>query len=83
MPLKDDRAAVLVGAKDASTGRRTVQYRSTNGRTYSAMVLAAGTASGLKLSVGSGSGKRIIDNVAKATGLKQTNVYWSRSESIA
>jgi len=59
-----------------------VIYRDAKGRTSAATVLAAGSSSGLKLLVTSkrsmGVSGSTIDNVALATGEKQTNVYFNR-----
>lgn len=60
-----------------TSGRMTVSYRDVKGRSRDAVVRDAGSSSGLKLQlVDTG---QIIDNVALATGLKQTNVYHYRS----
>jgi hypothetical protein len=78
MPQNDIRATVVAkGAKHLTSGRRTVIYRDGSGRTRLAMVLGAGSTSGLKLAIGSDSG-RIVDNVAKATTSKSTNAYIAR-----
>jgi hypothetical protein len=50
-----------------------------DGTTMDALVLSQGSSSGLKLQLGH-STLSIVDNVAKATGLKQTGVYFSRSQ---
>lgn len=57
-----------------TSGRLNVTYRNGAGRTRTALVLGAGSTSGLKLQVGD----QIIDNVALATSRTQTNVYHSR-----
>jgi hypothetical protein len=78
MPLNDIRADVIAnGPKHRTSGRRTVIYRDGAGRTRLALVLGAGTTSGLKLAIGSDSG-RVVDNVAKAVTSKSTNAYISR-----
>jgi len=78
MPLSDIRSTVSSkGAKHSTSGRRTVIYRDGAGRTRLALVMGVGTTSGLKLAIGSESG-RIVDNVAKATTSKSTNAYIAR-----
>lgn len=61
----------------------SVNYRNTRGRTSTATIIGAGTSGGttLKLRVYRGTGGHgvIVDNVAKATSEKQTNVYFSRT----
>lgn len=76
MPTKDLRTAATTKPQSAA-GSRTVVYRDTKGRSFDAVVVGAGSSSGLKIKLTSDNG-RIIDNVAKATGLKQTNVYHAR-----
>lgn len=79
MPTKDDRGKASGKAgKHATAGRMRVSYRDAKGNTMDALVLGAGSVSGVKIKIMSGSPSRIIDNVAAATGLKQTNVYFSR-----
>lgn len=63
--------------KHATSGRMVVLYRGVTGRTTEALVLGAGSTSGLKLQLRY-ERNRIVDNVAKATTSKQTNVYFSR-----
>jgi hypothetical protein len=71
-------AKVQITAKSRG-GLRTVTYRDASGHSSIAKVVAPGSGSGLKLLVNGGSqGRRIVDNVPLATGLKQTNVYTNR-----
>lgn len=66
--------------KGKDQGRRTVQYRaSTSARWRNATVLGQGTASGLKLLVGEGPSRLIVDNVAKASTQKGAG-YTARSQ---
>ena len=88
MSLKDDRT-VSVDKGKTSSGRRTVSYRMPSGRTKNATVLGQGTGSGLKLLIPGGTdavsgrtGARVVDNVAAATTMKQTGVYFSRNSNI-
>lgn len=75
MGQKDKRSQVIAsGAKDAS-GRMNVRYRAANGHSYDATVIAAGSSSGLKIRLGSNS--RILDNIAAATTMHDTNVYYT------
>ena len=60
-------------------GYITVTYRNVAGKTRSARVVSAGSTSGLKLLVGSGPSRLIVDNVPLATGERQTNVYLNRT----
>ncbi len=65
-----------VGKKSSrGSGRRTVIYRDAAGRTWSALVVAKGSSSGLKLKIESAGNVRVIDNVALATTFAQTNRY--------
>jgi hypothetical protein len=52
-----------------------VKYRAANGKSFDARVIGAGSVSGLKLLLVPND--IVKDNVAPATGLKQTNVYFS------
>lgn len=65
-----------------NTGRRSVVYRDASGATMDAVVVAAGSVSGLKLQVGSlrvaGVALSVKDNVALATTRTDTNVYFNR-----
>lgn len=80
MPLFDTRTIDTTRkGRRGTAGRRTVSYRNVDGGTIDATVISQGTGSGLKLALGSLSGA-VVDNVAKATTLKQTNVYFSRSQ---
>lgn len=79
MPTKDDRTkASGKSGKHSTSGRMRVSYRDARGTTMDALVLGAGSVSGVKIKIMNGNPSRIIDNVAAATGLKQTNVYFSR-----
>ena len=78
MPMKDRRAKATVGkGKHRSSGKMRVTYIDAKGRTREALVLGAGTTSGLKLQITSGK-RRIIDNVAKATAMNSVNAYVDR-----
>lgn len=80
MPLKDNRTSA--GTRDgkfATSGRRDVVYRDTAGRSWDALVVDQGTASGLLLRITSDNGRQ-VDNVAKATTMKSTNAYFSRTD---
>lgn len=80
MPVKNNRTIALSRlGKHATSGRRSVVYRDTVGRTWDAKVVSGGTASGLKLAITSDNG-RIVDNVAIATTVKSTNAYFSRTD---
>ena len=71
MPLKlhpIDVAGVMLNGKAKST----VDYVTLDKLTKPARVLGPGTASGLKLLL---DGKTVLDNVAPATTMFQTNVY--------
>jgi len=93
MVLKDVRARTITD-KGKDQGRRNVRYRGLDGHSVQAVVLAQGSVSGLKLLVPGGVGMtslspapggtqqvghRIVDNVPLATGMKQTNVYFSHT----
>jgi hypothetical protein len=81
MPTSDRRTVMTARVKGrrATSGKYHVEYRDGKGTTLAATVLGPGTVSGLKLNIDtSGGNTRIIDNVAAATGLKQTNVYFLR-----
>lgn len=82
MPSRDERTRAGVRAgKNPTAGRMTVSYRDVSGKSKNALVLGPGGVSGLKLRIGSRMGdgqSEIVDNVAAATALKQTNVYFSR-----
>jgi hypothetical protein len=82
MPTQDYRTRTGVDkGRQLGAGYRQVGYRNVDGTTSNARVIAQGTGSGLKLSLPSfGGAVKIIDNVAKATGLKQTNVYFIRHQ---
>lgn len=73
---------VRPGKTPGTAGRRTVVYRNGNGKTSEAVVEGAGSSSGLKLRLVNrrGAGNRstiqIVDNVPKATGMRQTGVYY-------
>jgi hypothetical protein len=83
----DRTKGTIVPASDGlqtsrGTARRSVSYRDVNGKRHDAVVVAPGSASGLKLAIwgqGSGNGgqRRVIDNVAVATARTQTNVYFN------
>src|SRR4051794_37016172 len=75
MPKRDIRTASSTQKGKRGGGNVVVTYRNSRGARVNATVLGAGTASGLKLRVRSGGDTRIIDNVAAASGNKQTNVY--------
>jgi len=77
MPLKDGRARSIID-KGNKAGLRNCTYRDVDGNTWNAVVLGGGSASGLKLRITSDK-NRVVDNVPKATGLKQTNVYFLRT----
>lgn len=80
MPHLDLRAKMLTQKKDQ--GNVTVAYVNGSRRTFSAVVLAAGTVSGLKLSLTSvEKSSGIIDNVPMCTaqrGAGSTNCYIAR-----
>jgi hypothetical protein len=77
MPKRDERARSVID-KGKDQGYRTVRYRNAKGSTQNGTVLGAGTSSGLKLKVGFGPAKIIVDNVPLATSEKQTSAYMSR-----
>jgi hypothetical protein len=74
--------AVRPGKTPGTSGRRTVMYRDTNGKTHEARVEAAGTSTGLMLRLvnrrtpGNRTTNQVIDNVLPATTMKQTNRYF-------
>ena len=77
MPVLDHRAKALVQkGKNKTAGRQTVTYIDAKGRSRDALVLSAGTASGLKLAVGSTNA--VIDNVPKGTSASSTGCYFAR-----
>jgi hypothetical protein len=80
MPVLDIRTVNSTRKGRRTTGGHyTVIYRKPTGLTVSAVVLGAGTSSGLKLQVsGRGAGNNVIDNVAVATTRAQTGVYFTR-----
>jgi len=79
MPNKDDRVkAGLKAGKNPTAGRMRVSYRDAKGGSFDAVVLGQGSSSGLKLKILGLNPSRTIDNVAAATTMKQTNVYFSR-----
>jgi hypothetical protein len=66
--------------KHRSAGKVTVKYRNVDGMTQNATVLAMatnGTTNNLKLLIGSGPYRRIVDNVPLATARNQTGVYFN------
>lgn len=73
------RTAATGNGRRQTSGKYHVEYRDVDGSTLAATVLGPGTSSGLKLNIDSHVNTRIIDNVAAATGLKQTGVYFSRT----
>jgi hypothetical protein len=81
----DRTKGTIVPASDGlqtsrGTARRSVSYRDVNGKRHDAVVVAPGSASGLKLAIwgqGNGGQRRVIDNVAIATARTQTNVYFN------
>jgi len=82
MSLNDHRTKVAArgNGRMNTSGYRHVEYRDAKGKTLAATVIGPGTSSGLKLNIDTaGNNTRIIDNVAAATSLKQTNVYFSRT----
>lgn len=79
MPSKDERTkASLRGGKLATSGRMNVTFIDGSRNTQRALVLGQGTTSGLKLRVGVGLARRIVDNVPKKTAHNSTNCYVSR-----
>jgi hypothetical protein len=82
MAHKDDRTISIADKGKTSSGYRTVRYRDIKGISHNARVLGGGSSSGLKLLVNSGPSRRIIDNVAAGTGMKQTNRYFSPVSNV-
>jgi hypothetical protein len=79
MPKQDNRTiAGSKKGKHSTSGRRAVTYRDAVGKTRSARVLDQGTASGLKLALGSNSNV-VIDNVPACSTVKGTSCYMSRT----
>ena len=77
MPLLDQRGkATARKGKMQTAGRMTVVYVDAKGRSRDALVLSEGTASGLKLAVGSTN--QVIDNVPKGASAASTSCYFSR-----
>jgi hypothetical protein len=63
------------------SGRREVVYRDANGKTWSAIVIGPGSASGVRLEVHGlrrGGQTHILDNVPAATTMKDTGAYFNR-----
>jgi hypothetical protein len=85
MPLQTVKTAGTQPAIDKrpNSGRRTVVYRRTSGKTEEALVIGPGTNSGVKLRLVSRRPKVVVDDVAKATAMKgagSTGVYFTRSQ---
>lgn len=62
------------------SGRREVAYRDARGKTFSAVVIAPGSSSGLMLEIHAfrrGGQSHIIDNVPLATTMKSTGAYFN------
>lgn len=80
MPLINQRTInVARHGRRLTSGKYMVQYRDVDGNTHNAVVVDAGSSSGLKLDLPDYQPTRVVDNVAAATTLKQTNVYFSRT----
>jgi hypothetical protein len=59
-------------------GRKTVAYRNAAGETEEALVVGPGSVSGLELCLVNRRPRVYLDNVALATTVKGTNVYFDR-----
>ena len=80
MPSKDERTRATVrNGKHATSGRMNVIFVNGKRGTQRAVVMGPGTTSGLKLRVGQGLARRIVDNVPKQTATNSVNCYISRS----
>lgn len=77
MGIKDLRTPVTTKPKNQTAGRRVVVYMDAKGKTYDAIVLGAGTSSGLKLKLAHPHAT-ILDNVAKATNEGSVSCYRAR-----
>lgn len=75
MGIKNIRTKVQARVKRA--GRMNVIYRDAKGRTRDATVIAAGTASGLKIKLGAPL-RSVVDNVPACTSTKGTSCYVNR-----
>lgn len=64
-----------VKGRRATSGKYTVAYIDAKGRSLSATVLGAGTASGLKLSVKSYGTSKVVDNISAMVNANDTGVY--------
>jgi len=80
MPHEDKRTASTTDKGKTNSGYRNVIYRDAKGLTKDAVVLGAGSVSGLKLRINSNQGA-VIDNVALATSRTQTGVYFARTSN--
>jgi hypothetical protein len=73
---------VRPGKTPGTSGRRTVVYRDTAGKTHEALVEGEGSTQGLMLRLvnirtpGNRATSQIRDDVLPATSMKQTNVYF-------
>lgn len=79
MPSKDERTRTVArSGKHPTSGRINVIYVNGKRGTQRAVVLGPGSTSGLKLRVGQGLARRIVDNVPAATSRTSVNCYVSR-----
>lgn len=62
----------------STQGKTRVKYIDARGKSFDAIVIAAGTSSGKKIQFYNGPSRTIVDNVALKTSVKQTGVYSSR-----
>jgi hypothetical protein len=82
MPVPNINTRQTAKGTPGTGGGRTVVYRDTRGRTWDAKVAAAGTGNTLTLTLqsrrwGMTGLSRIVADVPRATGMKQTNVYFN------
>jgi hypothetical protein len=84
MPIQNLRTKALAqNGKMKTAGRMTVSYRNAAGKTFDALVVGGGTASGLKLVIRNPAsattpGSTVLDNVPVATTVKSLSSYTAR-----
>ena len=84
MPLIDHRSKSSTHGKNKTAGRMRVSYRNAAGKTFDALVVSQGTASGLKLVIRNPAsaftpGVTVLDNVPLATTPKSLSSYTVRT----